>query len=78
MHIGKRIKEVFEQQPKAHNIKWFAEQLSCNRSNIYDIFNRSSIDTDRLTQISKVLDHDFFLDISDRIKRQDGLTDNSG
>ena len=70
MDIGKKIKEVFEQQPKSHNIKWFAAQLHCNRSNIYDIFNRASIDTDRLTQISKVLNHDFFLDISNELNNR--------
>ena len=70
MDIGKKIKEIFEQQPKGHNIKWFAEKLHCNRSNIYDIFNRASIDTARLIQISNVLNHDFFLDISNELNNR--------
>lgn len=64
-HIGSRIKEVFESLPKPHNIEWFADSLNCRRANIYNIFNRRTIDTDLLKKISSVLDHDFFHDISE-------------
>lgn len=67
IHIGQLIKEVFENQPKAHTVKWFAEQLHCRRGNIYDIFNRATIDTELLLRISRILDHDFFVDISGHI-----------
>lgn len=64
IHIGQRIKEIFDQQPKDHNIEWFAEKLHCKRSNIYNIFSRSTIDTDLLLHISKILDYDFFRDLT--------------
>ena len=64
LHIGKRIKEVFDQQPKGHTATWLAIQLNCNRTNIYDIFRRPTIDTALLERLSRILDHDFFEDLS--------------
>ena len=72
IHIGQRIKEVFDSQPKSHNIEWFAAQLNCKRANIYNIFNRKTIDTELLMQISGVLGHDFFKDFSDDLLRSRG------
>lgn len=65
MHIGKRIKDVFGWQPKGRTVTWFAEQLNCHRVNVYDIFNRTTIDTELLRRISVILDHDFFKDLSE-------------
>ncbi len=64
IHVGKLIRTVFDQQPKSHTIRWFAAELNCGRANIYDIFNRKTIDTELLIRISRILDHDFFADIS--------------
>lgn len=69
MHVGQLIREEFLKHEKSHSVTWFAQQLNCNRANIYNIFNRSSIDTELLYRISKVLDHDFFLDISEEYKK---------
>ena len=66
-----------DKHPKAHTVVWFAEQLSCWRNNIYDIFSRKAIDTDLLVRISHILQHDFFLDISCEMARA-GLTDTAG
>lgn len=63
-HIGNIIREVFDSQPKAHTISWFATQLNCRRGNIYSIFRRSTIDTALLHRISIILNHDFFADLS--------------
>ena len=52
IHIGSIIKEVFEN----------------HRGNVYDIFSRASIDTLLLLRLSKILDHDFFADISELLK----------
>ncbi len=68
MHIGKHIKEVFDRQPKGHTASWLADQLNCDRRNVYNIFSRAYIDTDTLTRISVALNHDFFLDLSESIK----------
>lgn len=57
IHIGKIIETVFQEQGRSPS--WFARQLHCNRSNIYNIFKRSSIDTALLLRISKILKHNF-------------------
>lgn len=63
IHIGHLIKEVFKSREE-HSIQWLAQQLNCNRRNIYDIFNRPTVDTQLLERISAILNHDFFADIS--------------
>lgn len=65
MHIGELIRAEFLKHEKSHSATWFAQQLNCNRANIYNIFSRSSIDTELLYRISKVLDHNFFKDLSE-------------
>lgn len=63
-HIGNLIREVFDSQPKSHTVSWFAAQLNCRRGNIYNIFNRPTIDTALLHRICIILEHDFFADLS--------------
>jgi len=58
IHIGKRIKQVFEK--KGMSISEFSRRLNSSRENVYDIFKRQSIDTSLLEKISKVLEYDFF------------------
>ena len=58
IHIGHKIQEVFEETE--HSISWFAKKLNFDRTNIYSIFNRKSIDTDLLFEISEILHYDFF------------------
>jgi transcriptional regulator with XRE-family HTH domain len=58
IHIGKKIKEVFEK--KGFTVTEFARRINKSRENIYGIFKRKTIDTGLLLTISKVLDHDFF------------------
>lgn len=66
MHIGEAIKEELEKQGKT--VVWFAEQLPCHRTNVYRIFERSSIDTQVLMRISEILQHDFFTDHAQELK----------
>lgn len=58
VHIGEIIKEELYRQERS--ISWFARKLYCDRSNVYDIFKRKSIDTDLLMRISIILNHNFF------------------
>ena len=60
-HIGRLIKSVFEQ--KEMSVSEFARQIHCERTNVYTIFNRSSIDVELLVRISKVLEHNFLEDV---------------
>ncbi len=45
--------------------RWLAEQLSTDRTNIYKIFRKASIDTALLLRISAALGTDFFRLLSD-------------
>ncbi len=56
--IGVKIKQIFD--AKEMKIKDFAEEIGVARQNVYRIFEKESIDTDLLTKISSVLEHDFF------------------
>jgi len=66
IHIGKIIKEKLKEF--GHSVTWLAKEINCNRTNVYKIFNKSSIDTHQLVRISLALRHDFFLYYSDFLK----------
>lgn len=65
MHIGKHIQEVM--LAKNRTARWLAEQIPCERTNVYKLFKRSSLDTDMLVRLSVVLEHDFMKDLSDEV-----------
>ncbi len=56
------IKEELERQERS--VSWFARKLSCDRSNIYRLFQKHSIDTALLSRISVILGRDFFRELS--------------
>ncbi|MBR1687421.1 MAG: XRE family transcriptional regulator [Prevotella sp.] len=58
MHIGEQIKKELKQQERT--VVWLSRKLNCNRQNIYDIFRRSTIDTELLLRISLILHFNFF------------------
>lgn len=58
IHIGKLIERELRRQERS--VSWFARNLYCERSNVYDIFKRRSIDTELLLRISRLLGHNFF------------------
>lgn len=65
-HIGKEIeKEVRKQYP---SIEAFAKALNRERQTAYDIFSRAHMATDKLFKISKLLNRDFFKELSDIYK----------
>lgn len=57
VHIGKLIEEKLRQQGRS--VSWFAGKLYYDRTNVYSIFKKKSIDTDLLLRISHVLDYNF-------------------
>ena len=61
LHIGRLIKTVFERS--GMSVSEFARQLNCERTNIYTIFKRRTIDVELLINISKILNYNFFEDI---------------
>ena len=58
IHIGRLIKAELDRQGR--KAQWFADQLCFERTNVYNIFRRQSIDADLLLRISKILQYDFF------------------
>lgn len=70
--IGVLIREELERQERS--VAWLARKLSCDRSNLYRLFQKESIDTRLLTRISLLLRHDFFKDLSDFLnEKEDSL-----
>lgn len=61
IHIGQRIKAVFDES--GMTVSEFARQIHLERSTIYGIFERPSIDSMLLAKISLVLNHNFLADI---------------
>lgn len=59
--IGQLIKERINLQKM--EVTEFARLIGVERSNVYDIFKRESIDTKLLKKIGQVLDYDFFQDL---------------
>lgn len=58
VHIGQLIEQELRRQRRS--ISWFAKELYCDRTNVYKIFHKDSIDTLLLYRISTILSHDFF------------------
>ena len=63
--IGTIIREELERQERT--VTWFARKLSCDRSNVYRLFQKHSIDTALLSRISVVLGRDFFSELSENL-----------
>lgn len=63
--MQKIIGQLIEERVKAQKtgVTEFAKLIGTERSNVYDIFKRSSIDTDLLKKIGQVLEYDFFQDL---------------
>ena len=58
IHIGKEIEAELRRQERT--ISWLARKLVCDRSTVYAIFQRQSINTEVLLQISLILNVNFF------------------
>ena len=63
MNIGKHIEEILRKQGKS--AAWLATQIPCERTNVYNIFKRKSLDVRLLMRISVILGHDFFQELSE-------------
>ena len=58
LHIGNLIKERLKEEHKS--VVWLAQELGCHRTNVYNIFEKSSLDTNILRRISIIMHHNFF------------------
>ena len=61
LHIGQMIKAVFDKS--GMSVSELARRINTTRSNVYFIFERPSIDVEKLMEICKALEHNFFDDI---------------
>lgn len=65
--IGKVIEEELRRQVRT--VVWLARRLSCNRTNVYKLFNRTSIDAELLLKISNILSTNFFTYYTNRLDK---------
>lgn len=56
-----------ELKAQGRSVSWLAEKLCCSRTNAYKIIKKQNIDIELLLRISKILQHDFFRQISDSL-----------
>jgi hypothetical protein len=62
MNIGKHIEEILRSQGRS--AAWLAKEIPCERTNVYNIFKRKSLDVRLLMRISVILNYDFFAELS--------------
>ena len=65
IHIGSLIEQELCRQERS--AIWLAGELHCDRTNVYKVFKRKSIDTRLLVDISVILQHNFFLDYAEEV-----------
>ena len=65
IHIGSLIEQELRRQGRS--AIWLAGELHCDRTNVYKVFKRKSIDTWLLVDISVILQHNFFLDYAEEV-----------
>lgn len=58
IHIGQLIEQQIHEQERSAT--WLAKKLYCDRTNVYSIFKRKSLDTELLLRISRILNFNFF------------------
>ena len=58
IHIGNIIEKELHKQERT--VTWLAKNLCCDRTNVYKIFKKQSIDTELLLRISLVMNVNFF------------------
>jgi len=58
MHIGNILRERLRAEGKS--VVWLARELGCHRTNVYNLFDKYSLDTMLLERLSVILDYNFF------------------
>lgn len=60
VHIGNMTQDELWRQGRT--VVWFTREIYCEKSNVYKMFKRQSIDLAQLMKISEVLGHNFLRD----------------
>lgn len=71
-HLGTLIRQELEKQQRT--VTWLAKQINVDRTVCYDIFKRRYINIEQLESLSKVLKHNFFIDLAEY---EDGVVKNA-
>lgn len=58
LHVGKLIAE--QMRLRGYSYARMARELNLERSTIYSLVRQKSIDSDRLFEVSRILDYDFY------------------
>ena len=58
MHIGNILRDRLRTDGKS--VGWLARELGCHRTNIYNLFDKYSLDTQLLQRISIIMKYNFF------------------
>ncbi|MBR5803400.1 MAG: XRE family transcriptional regulator [Bacteroidaceae bacterium] len=67
IHIGQLIRQ--ELQNQGRTVAWLTRELNCSRSNVYKIFEKPTLDTAILLQVSRLLKVDFFRYYTDELSK---------
>ena len=62
-HLGHIIRDELNRQQRT--VKWFADNINCDRTTCYDIFSRKFVNCEQLEKISIVLHRNFFHDLAE-------------
>ena len=68
MHIGHRIRDVVHEQ--GHTSVWLARELGCDRTNIYRIYDKQSLDSSVLLRICRILRHNFLAELAGEVETE--------
>jgi len=68
LHIGNLIRKVLKE--KRISVSEFAAMANSDRTNMYRILQRESIDLSVLERYSRLLDYDFFRDLSENFQSE--------
>ncbi len=63
VNIGQCIKTEMQRQERT--VSWLARKLNCTRAAVYRLYNKNSIDTALLAQISVILNRNFFRELDE-------------
>lgn len=60
VNVGQMVRDELLRQGRTVN--WLAKEIYCEKSNVYKLFKRRSIDLAQLMRISEVLNYNFLKD----------------
>jgi hypothetical protein len=67
IHVGELIRNQIEKEGRS--VSWSSEKMSCDRTNIYKIYQRTSRDLAQLYRLCICLDYDFFAHYSEMLRK---------